>query len=210
MRQWSASLCPPAPVSIVLKPDSNPLPGWGQVTFSLWLTYAPLCVCVCVFYGKVISSGWTYHPSRRATLAASQTSLASVPRAPHTVRTTLTCALRFQDDSSQQFQQMQNIDKRPSALFFWVFQLLVCCCSLTPYRWSWFARSPPRLPERRSAGPKRRTRRGEQADDCKCGESLSDIYNSSNSCDELNGRTLVAIAGFGEHRSIAWRNCMFS
>lgn len=44
---------------------------------------------------------------------------------------------------------------------------------LTPYRWSWLLRSPPRLPERRSAGPERRTSRGEQTDDSDCGESLS-------------------------------------
>lgn len=42
---------------------------------------------------------------------------------------------------------------------------------LTSYWWSSLLRAPPRLPER-SAGPERRTRRGEQADASGCGESV--------------------------------------
>lgn len=54
--------------------------------------------------------------------------------------------------------------------------------------------SPPRLAERRKrAGPVRRARRREQADDISCSEPLCDIHNSRN---KLKERTLFA--GFGD------------
>lgn len=59
---------------------------------------------------------------------------------------------------------------------------------LTSYWWSSLLRSPPRLPERRIAGPEKRTRRGEQADASGCGESHIVSSNYRSNLDELDER----------------------